>query len=155
MPQQSGAKSTDVSGSEVAGNRALVAVDLGAQSCRTSLLQWLNGGPRIRIVHRFPNSPITQAGSLRWDIKKILGGVEQGLRRCAELAPEGIAAIGLDGWAVDYVRLGADGEPVSNPYCYRDERNVEAQKQVHAQISRERLYALTGIQILPFNTLYQ
>ncbi len=153
--QQSEAKSNDVSGSKVAGNRALVAIDLGAESCRTSLLQWVQGEPQVRMVHRFPNSAIREAGGLRWDIKKILAGVEQGLRRCAELAPEGIAALAVDGWAVDYVRLGADGEPVFNPYCYRDLRNVEAQTKVHARISPERLYKLTGIQILPFNTLYQ
>jgi rhamnulokinase len=149
------AKSKGMADNKVARNRALIAIDLGAESCRTSLLQWADGEPRIQIVHRFPNSPVTQAGSLRWDMHKILAGVEQGLRRCAELAPEGIAAIGVDGWAVDYVRLGVGGEPLSDPYCYRDGRNIEAQKQVHARISPERLYSLTGIQILPFNTVYQ
>ena len=143
------------SGRKVAGQPALVAIDLGAESCRVSLLQWHEGVPKIRVVHRFPNSAIRKETGLRWDIKKILGGVQQGLLRCAELAPEGIASIGVDGWAVDYVRLKADGDLVADPYCYRDERNVEAQKQVHVRIPPERLYELTGIQILPFNTLYQ
>ena len=58
--------------------------------------------------------------------------MEEGLRACAQLAPEGIAAIGVDGWAVDYVRLGADGQPVADPFCYRDERNVRAKDQVHS-----------------------
>ena len=46
-----------------------------------------------------------QQDTLRWDIHRICNGVEEGLRACAELAPEGIAAIGVDGWAVDYVRM--------------------------------------------------
>ncbi len=136
-------------------NRALVAIDLGAESCRTSLLRWVHGEPWIQVVDRFSNGAVRAMGSLRWDLKKILAGVEQALRRCAELAPEGIASIGVDGWAVDYVRLGMDGNPLSDPYCYRDERNVEALKQVHARISADRLYRLTGVQVLPFNTLYQ
>ena len=133
----------------------LVAVDLGAESCRVSLLQWIDGQPRIQMVHRFANAPIQGSSGLRWNLRMICGGVEEGLRKTAELAPEGIAAIGVDGWAVDYVRLNAEGRPISDPFCYRDARNTEALKQVHARIAPDRLYALTGIQILQLNTLYQ
>ena len=134
---------------------ALVAVDLGAESCRVSLLRWIEGQPEIRLVHRFANSARDEGNGLRWDIGAIVAGVEEGLRACAQLAPEGIAAIGVDGWAVDYVRLGAGGQPVANPFCYRDERTVESQRLVHSRISPDRLYQLTGAQILALNTLYQ
>ena len=103
----------------------LVAVDLGAESCRVSLLRWMDGQPEIRLVHRFANSARDEGNGLRWDIAAIEAGVEEGLRACAELAPAGIAAIGVDGWAVDYVRLGPEGRPVANPFCYRDERTVD------------------------------
>ena len=134
---------------------ALVAVDLGAESCRVSLLRWVDRQPEIQLLHRFANAPVREQDGLHWDIRRICDGVDQGLRACAELAPEGIAAIGVDGWAVDYVRLDAAGDPLGNPFCYRDERTVASQKEVHAHISADRLYALTGIQILPLNTLYQ
>jgi len=133
----------------------LVAVDLGAESCRVSLLRWSEGQPKIRLIHRFANSPRNEGNGLRWDIAAIQEGVEEGLRACAQLAPEGIAAIGVDGWAVDYVRLGPGGELVANPFCYRDERTVESQNLVHSRIAPDRLYRLTGIQILALNTLYQ
>ena len=133
----------------------LIAVDLGAESCRVSLLRWFEGQPEIQLVHRFANSARSDGGSLRWDIGAIFQGVEEGLRACAQLAPEGIDAIGVDGWAVDYVRLAPHGEPIGDPFCYRDKRTVEAQKQVHSKISPERLYELTGVQILALNTLYQ
>jgi len=134
----------------------LVAVDLGAESCRVSLLRWINGQPEIRLVHRFPNSARDDGKGLRWNIASIVKGVEEGLRACAQLAPpEGISAIGVDGWAVDYVRPGADGNPVADPFCYRDERTLAGQEQVHARISPDRLYELTGAQIISINTLYQ
>jgi rhamnulokinase len=133
----------------------LVAVDLGAESCRVSLLRWIEGQPEIRLIHRFANSARNEGNGLRWDIAAIQQGVEVGLRACAQLAPEGIAAIGVDGWAVDYVRLGPRGQPVANPFCYRDERTVESQNLVHSKISPDRLYQLTGVQILALNTLYQ
>jgi rhamnulokinase len=133
----------------------LVAVDLGAESCRVSLLRWNDSQPEILLVHRFANSARNEKKGLRWDLDAILNGVDEGLRGCAQLAPEGIAAIGVDGWAVDYVRLGPSGEPIGNPFCYRDERTVAALKDVHNQISPQRLYELTGVQILALNTLYQ
>lgn len=134
---------------------AFVAADLGAQSCRVSLLRWKQGNPQLEVIHRFPNTPIATQDGLRWDLKRILEGIKTGLRRCAEAATEGIAAVGVDGWAVDYVRLTGDGSPLANPFCYRDQRTRKAQQEVHQMISPERLYALTGIQLLGLNTLYQ
>ena len=90
---------------------ASIAVDLGAESCRVSLLRWTSGKPVISLVHRFANAPRQAAGGLRWDLTMIEDGLEAGLRRCAEIAQEGIRSIAVDGWAVDYVRVDADGKP--------------------------------------------
>ena len=102
-----------------------------------------------------PQFPIQEENGLHWDLPHILSGVEKGLRDCAQIATEGIAAIGVDGWAVDYVRLDSAGKPIGNPFCYRDQRNVTAQAEVHARISADRLYELSGAQSITLNTLYQ
>lgn len=135
--------------------RASIAVDLGAESCRVSLLRWKNGRASIELVHRFANNPREIDGGLHWDLKCIVSGVEEGLRKCAELAPEGIRSIAVDGWAVDYVRVDANGEPLADPFCYRDPRTVKAERSAHRKCSQERMRELTGIQILPLNTVYQ
>jgi rhamnulokinase len=135
--------------------RALIAIDLGAESCRVSLLRRAGDEPEITMVHRFANAPYLKDGALRWDFEAIQSGVEQGLRLCAALAPGGVASIGVDGWAVDYVRLGEDGRALENPFCYRDERTVAAEAKLHRNISPERLRAITGVQLLRINTLYQ
>src|SRR5256885_290716 len=141
---------------ETSGKRAaLVAVDLGAQSCRVSLLRWKQGQPQIQVIHRFPNAPIARQEGLRWDIGRIFDGVKDGVRLCAEAAPEGIASVGVDGWAVDYVRLDGNGDAIADPFCHRDERTQDAEKKVHAIIPPSQLYSLTGIQLLGLNTLYQ
>ena len=135
--------------------RALVAVDLGAESCRVSLLRWIDGVPQIELVHRFANGPVERDGSLRWPIEQLVSGVEEGLRKAAAIATEGVRSIAVDGWAVDYVRLGADDRPVAAPFCYRDERTVEAERVLHERISAERLREITGLQLQRINTLYQ
>ncbi len=135
--------------------RALVAIDLGGESCRVSLLRWQGDEPRIDLVHRFPNAAVQRAEGLRWDMAGILRGLHEGLRMCAARAPEGIAAVAVDGWAVDYVRLDEKGQRVADPFCYRDIRTAEGEHVLHARLSAERMRELTGIQILPLNTAYQ
>src|SRR3974390_3145448 len=104
--------------------RARVAIDLGAESCRSSLLRWRDGQPEIKEVHRIPNGPRTRGSSLHWPLEAILAGIKAGLRNAADSAPEGIASVAVDGWAVDYVRLDEDGNPLHDPFCYRDERTI-------------------------------
>lgn len=135
--------------------RASIAVDLGAESCRVSLLRWKDRSPQIELVHRFGNGPVQRQDGLHWPLERIVEGVEDGLRMAAGLAPEGVRSIAVDGWAVDYVRLDEQGVPLAEPFCYRDERNVRAETDLHKKISAERMREITGIQQLSINTLYQ
>jgi len=135
--------------------KALIAVDLGAQSCRVSLLRFWYDEPAVDVVHRFSNAPVSSARGLHWNIEEIWEGVQAGVRKCAALATEGVASIGVDGWAVDYVRIHESGYPEADPFCYRDVRTERSESEVHALISPERLYELTGTQILRINTIYQ
>lgn len=108
------------------------------------------------MVHRFPNAPWDRGSAgFRWNLDHICREVESGLRSCAAQAPEGIASIGVTGWAVDYVRLDPSGHPLEAPFCYRDPRTATAFERVHAILPPDRLYALSGVQIQPLNTLYQ
>ena len=135
--------------------RALVAIDLGAESCRVSILRWIGDKATIRLVHRFRNGPVERATGLHWPLAKIIDGVEEGLRKCAAIADEGVRSVAIDGWAVDYVRLDEGGQAIAEPFCYRDERNVRAEAQVHERLVPLRMREITGIQLLPINTLYQ
>ena len=139
----------------VEDRRALVAIDLGAESCRVSLLRWKNDVPTVELIHRFPNHAIETPDGLHWDLPVILDGLHAGLRQCAAIATEGIRSIAVDGWAVDYVRLDAHGQPAAIPFCYRDERTIAAESALHERISATRMRELTGIQLLRINTAYQ
>lgn len=134
---------------------ALIAIDLGAESCRVCLLHWRESMPEIVMVRRFLNGPVDSPSGFHWNITRICDELEMGLRQCAELAPEGIASIGVTGWAVDYVRLDRTGRPMAQPFCYRDPRNQAAMEAVHAIIAGDRLYARNGVQIQSLNTVYQ
>lgn len=135
--------------------RSVVAIDLGAQSCRVSLISWQSGSAQIREIHRFDNAPLDRSGQLFWNLQLIREQLRVGLKKCAATADGSIDSIGIDGWAVDYVRIGKDGCPLSDPFCYRDLRTEGIPAEFWHTFPAERLYSLTGIQMLRFNTLYQ
>jgi len=134
---------------------ARVAIDLGAESCRVSLLRWIDGKPSIEVIHRIPNGPVHEGDSLHWSLTRILAGLEEGLRKAAAAAPEGIASIGADSWSVDYVRLGPDRKMLCEPFCYRDERTVKSKEAADKIISSFDIYQRTGAYPLKLNTVYQ
>ena len=146
---------SDGNGAGPAFERARVAIDLGAGSCRVSLLQWRGNVPEITLIHRIGNGPVHLDGALRWPFEKILAGLEEGLRKAAAAAPEGIASIAVDGWAVDYVRLGADGKPLAEPFCYRDERNIASKDAADRLVAPQWAYQHAGAWPLRINTVYQ
>jgi rhamnulokinase len=134
---------------------ARIAIDLGAESCRVSLLRWTDGIPTVEVVHRIPNGPVHQRNSMYWPLETILAGLEEGLRKAALLAPEGIASIAVDSWSVDYVRLAPDGKPLQRPFCYRDERTVAVKEAADKLILPKDLYQRTGVLPHRINTVYQ
>ena len=105
-------------------------------------------------VHRFPNEPVRVGGGLHWDILRLYREVLHGLRAAAGAAGE-IVSVGVDGWGVDYGLLDRTGALLGNPYHYRDPRTAGAADKLHAGWPFEELYAITGLQLLPFNTIYQ
>ncbi|MGP4015776.1 rhamnulokinase [Saccharopolyspora sp. 5N708] len=107
-------------------------------------------GLELTEVHRFPNRPVRIGGTLHWDVLALYRGVLDGLRAAGE-----VDAIGIDSWAVDYGLLDADGSLLGNPVHYRDDRTERVIDEVLAKIPAEQLYAATGIQFLPFNTIFQ
>ncbi len=129
---------------------AFAAVDLGASSGRVMLADIGPAGVSLEEVHRFPNRPVQLGQTLHWDVLALWAGVLDGLH-AATARTERLAGIGIDSWAIDYGLLDADGRLLGNPVHYRDRRT----DGVSDRFSTSDLYARTGIQLLPFNTIFQ
>ncbi len=125
---------------------AFAAVDLGASSGRVMVGRAGPGELSLTEAHRFANEPVRVGGTLHWDILALYRGVLEGLRRAGP-----VDAIGIDSWAVDYGLLDASGALLGNPVHYRDART----DGVTTGLPESDLYAQTGLQRLPFNTIYQ
>ncbi|QFZ21424.1 rhamnulokinase [Saccharothrix syringae] len=134
--------------------RVFGAVDLGASGGRVVAGLVDGGRVDLEVVHRFPNGARPAAGRLRWDLTGLHREVLAGLRALAAAFP-GVESIGVDTWAVDYGLLDVDGRLLAEPVCHRDDRTADAVARVHALVPPEELYAVNGLQFLPFNTVYQ
>ena len=134
--------------------RLVAAVDLGASSGRVMVGRVAPNELELTEVHRFQNDPVRLPDGLHWDILRLYREVLAGLREATRTA-DGLVSIGLDSWAIDYGLLDDAGSLLGDPYHYRDDRTAAAIGAVHEVISPADLYARTGLQFLPFNTIYQ
>lgn len=134
------------------------AVDLGASSGRVIIGRIEDGALVTRETARFVNGPVAlpRAGgtTLHWDILRLYSGVIDGLRRAGREYGQ-LAGIGIDSWAADYGLLDAEGALVSNPVHYRDERTRGLPAKVFEHIPVHEHYSRTGVQVQPFNTIFQ
>lgn len=130
--------------------RAFAAVDIGASSGRVIVGRVTARSVGLEEVHRFPNLPVRIGGTLHWDVLALYRGVLEGLRAAGR-----VTSVGIDTWAVDYGLLAADGSLLGNPVHYRDARTEGVPERVWRTVPQAELYAATGVQHAPFNTLYQ
>ncbi|HEV7188395.1 MAG TPA: rhamnulokinase family protein [Blastococcus sp.] len=133
---------------------AFAAVDLGASSGRVMVARVGPDSVELTEAHRFANRPVRTAGRLHWDVLGLYAGVLDGL--CAAGRGTGrLDGVGIDSWAVDYGLLDDDGALLGNPLHYRDAAHETAVGAVHAVVPPDELYRATGLQYLPFNTVFQ
>jgi rhamnulokinase len=127
----------------------VAGADLGASGGRVIAARVSGAGVELHEVSRFPNEPVRAGGTLYWDILALHASVMAGLSSAAASFP--LASAGIDSWGVDYGLLDSAGALVGNPVHYRDARTAG----VSATVPFADLYAVTGIQHLPFNTIHQ
>lgn len=132
-----------------------LAIDLGASSGRGIIGGFDGDKITLEEVHRFPNEPVMTNGQFTWDILRIFHEIKCALRKCALGEHKDIASIGIDTWGVDFGLLDKNGHLLGNPVHYRDARNDGMVEYAFRTMPREKLYEITGIQFIDFNTLFQ
>ncbi|MCA9142503.1 MAG: rhamnulokinase [Planctomycetaceae bacterium] len=136
-------------------SKVYLAVDLGASSGR--VVAGLFDGKRLQLedVHRFENGGIRANDRMYWDLLALWQNITDGLRASAVRYCDRVASVGVDTWGVDYGLLGPGDELLGNPYHYRDARTNHVMEQAFEVVSREEIFAETGLQFMQFNTLFQ
>lgn len=131
------------------------AVDIGASSGRV-LAGWVEGGKMsYQEVYRFDNEQQRVNGHDCWDVESLFDHVVAGLRAAKEQTGVAPATIGIDTWGVDFVLLDEHNKIVGDTVAYRDARTDGIYELADQIMDPAEVYAHTGIQRQPFNTLYQ
>jgi rhamnulokinase len=141
--------------SETSGGSTYLAFDLGAESGRAILGRFNSGLLSLQEIGRFRNEPLISNGGLHWDVPHLWHEMRSilcstGMRNIGHLD-----GIGVDTWGVDYALLGENGALLENPFHYRDARTRGVMERALKILTPDLVYRVTGIQFLPFNTLYQ
>lgn len=138
---------------------AVLAFDLGASSGRALVGEWIeqpDQSKKLNVVevHRFKNGPVHVGKHLHWDILYILQEMKVGIQKAFQqgYSPQ---SFGIDTWGVDFGLLDKNGELLGNPYHYRDPQTDGMIEEVFSLIEEEKLFAESGLQIMPFNTIFQ
>lgn len=139
----------------MAQTRNYLAFDLGAESGRAVLGRLDGRTLRIETLHRFGNGPVRIGKHLYWDVLRLWTELKAGLAAYRAAHGVDLAGLGLDTWGVDFGLLDAHDELLGNPHHYRDVRTEGMLEAAFARVSREDIFAATGIQFMEINTLYQ
>lgn len=133
---------------------AHIAVDIGASSGRLVVGEIKNGKLAMEEIHRFANGFLETNGTCYWNIDHLLHEIIKGLAEAKKRGYESVT-VGIDTWAVDYVLVDENGNRLQEVVAYRDKRTERTMDKVSREIDPKTIYQKTGIQFLPFNTLYQ
>ncbi|MBD2863956.1 rhamnulokinase [Paenibacillus oceani] len=133
---------------------SILAYDLGASSGRALLGRLNSRTIETEELHRFPNNPVQVRGRLHWDILRLLHEMKQALLKAKHRGVT-LQSLAIDSWAVDFGLIGRSGELLGNPYHYRDTHTDGVMENLSVQLTPPYIFGRTGIQFLPFNTIYQ
>lgn len=131
-----------------------LAADFGGGSGRVIAGRLDGGRLHIEEVYRFPNRQVRLGDTVYWDFPSLFEDLKRGLRTAARKGYK-VKGIGIDTWGVDFGLLDGRGNLTGNPVCYRDARTEGMPEKVFAHMDPAQHYAVTGIQVMPINTMFQ
>jgi rhamnulokinase len=132
-----------------------LTIDMGASSIRLIDVCLDQGRLVLNELMRFQNCTRFDRGRHSWDYDRIYRQIEEALGKVGR-SGVAYASVGIDSWGVDYVLIDEAGARTCTPVAYRDARtNGEMERYFARHVSAHELFRATGIQCLPFNTLFQ
>ncbi|MCY2952293.1 MAG: rhamnulokinase [Planctomycetota bacterium] len=136
--------------------KKFLAFDIGAESGRAIIGTLSDARLTLEEKHRFANPSGKINGHFHWSLLGQWEELKTGLRKAARSLGSGkLSGIGVDTWGVDFGLLDRNGDILGNPFMYRDPRTDGVMDKVFQRVPRQKVFAATGIQFLPFNSLFQ
>ncbi len=129
-----------------------IAIDLGASSGRVIAGIQTSGKLELAEIHRFENPAIELPSGLYWNILGLFHEIIIGLKKAVEAHGENIASIAIDTWGCDFGLFDNSGELLGWPHQYRDPRFEGMEEKMHALMSEDEIFSITGIKTNFYNS---
>src|SRR5262245_21920644 len=122
----------------MSATKKILAFDLGAESGRGLLGRFDGRKLSLDVLHRFSNGPVQTLDTLHWDVLRLYGKMQVGMRKAAEQGD--VVSIGVDTWGVDFALLGRDGHLLANPRHYRDPHTENILDEAFRRVPRLEVF---------------
>ena len=132
-----------------------LAVDIGGSSGRVVAGEFDGRTIALEEVYRFENGGSAANDRMYWDMLKQWEHIVDGVSAASAKYGERVVSLGLDTWGVDFGLLGKNDELISNPFHYRDPQLDGILEWGFERVSREEIFAQTGLQFMEINSLFQ
>ncbi|MGO8693779.1 MAG: rhamnulokinase [Rectinemataceae bacterium] len=132
-----------------------LAFDIGASHGRAILGILEHDKISLQGFYEFENVPLEKEGSIHWDSLALFDNLIKGIRTCAKAGHSDIDSMAVDTWGIDFGLLDDRGLLLDEPHNYRDPYSDGALQAISRIIPKSDLFRLTGVQSLPFNSIFQ
>ena len=140
-------------GDDLRMKKTVLAIDFGQSLGRGMIAETDGETMTLKEILRFNNTPVKVKGTIYWDVLRLFKHVKRCLVTSKPYAPQ---SIGIDTWGVDFVLIDSEGELLGNPVHFLDQRTSGMVDYLNiSEMSCDRLYEITGVEILEFNTIFQ
>ncbi len=129
----------------------IAAIDLGATSGRVIVGQVGDRGLELTEAYRFPNYFTSLPPYQYWDPGRLFSEVRKGLAEARTLFPE-LRTCGIDTWGVDHAILNREGRLAFPVHAYRDRRTESLMQAIREKGDERRLFDVTGLPLVNYNT---
>ena len=132
-----------------------IAIDLGASNGRAILGRFDGSKLTLEEINRFETHFMRVLDACHWDVLSLYAHIGEALGLYAKNVDGMLSGIGIDTWGVDFGLIDKQGRLIGNPRAYRDLRGRRGMQAFHKKYGNRKLYDITGIANLEFNTAYQ
>jgi rhamnulokinase len=138
---------------------SFLAFDLGGESGRGIVAEFDGSVINLNEAGRFATAVDPGSNACdkvaRWDYTHISREMHQILEACEVGAEPRLSGMAINTWGVDFGLIDEDENLMEHPVWYRDASHAKAMSETLKEISGEELWNKSGIQLLPFNTIFQ
>ena len=127
--------------------------DFGASHGRCIAAKYNGSTFDMEEIHEYDNRPVRYAGSLYWDILRLVSEIKIGMQK-AFAKYKKVESVGIDTWGCDFGFIDRKGKLIANPANYRDNLRYKYKPVLDREFGEYNIFRLSGANTIDIMGLY-